>query len=87
MEHGRPGQAYNIADDRPVDMGDYLDALAAATGTPIPRRIPGWLLRAAPYLHALLVESHIRLDTGKARREFGRAPRYPTYREGPAAIA
>ncbi|RDI48444.1 NAD-dependent epimerase/dehydratase family protein [Nocardia mexicana] len=87
LEHGRPGEAYNIADDRPVDMGDYLDTLAATAGAPTPRRIPGWLLRATPYLHALLVGSHIRLDTSKAKRELDWAPEYPTYRDGMAAIA
>ncbi|MBF6328594.1 NAD-dependent epimerase/dehydratase family protein [Nocardia transvalensis] len=86
LERGRPGQAYNIADDEPVDMGDYLDALAAIAGAPAPRRVPGWLLRATPYLHGLLVGTHIRLDTTEARRELGWTPQYPTYRDGFAAL-
>ncbi|WP_280267769.1 NAD-dependent epimerase/dehydratase family protein [Nocardia wallacei] len=86
LERGRPGRAYNIADDEPADMGDYLDTLAATADAPPPRRIPGWLLRTTPYLHALLVRSHIRLDTTKARHELGWAPKYPTYREGMSGL-
>ncbi|MGW5641902.1 NAD-dependent epimerase/dehydratase family protein [Saccharopolyspora sp. NPDC003752] len=82
LERGRAGQAYNIVDDEPVGMDDYLDAVAAAVGAPAPRRIPGWLLRVTPYLHSLLVRTHIRLDNGKAKRELGWAPQFPTYREG-----
>lgn len=85
LERGGAGEAYNVADDCPVDMADFLDAVAAVAGAPRPRRIPGWLLRTTPYLHALLVGTHIRLDTSKARRELGWAPTYPSYREGLAA--
>ncbi|MBF6228368.1 hypothetical protein IU470_25065 [Nocardia abscessus] len=48
--------------------------------------LAGWLLRATPYLHALLVGRSIRLDTGKAERELGWSPAYPTYREGLSAL-
>lgn len=82
LERGRAGQAYNVVDDLPVGMDEYLDALAAAIGARRPRRIPGWLLRATPYLHSLLVGTHIRLDNGKAKRELDWKPQYPTYREG-----
>jgi nucleoside-diphosphate-sugar epimerase len=88
LQHGRAGQAYNIVDDQPVGMDEYMDAVAAAVGAKTPRRIPSWLLRATPYLHALLVDTHIRLDNSKAKRELGWTPQYPTYREGlPSAAA
>ncbi|MEV5535458.1 NAD(P)-dependent oxidoreductase [Saccharopolyspora shandongensis] len=87
LERGRAGQAYNIVDDEPVGMDDYLDAVAAVAGAPTPRRIPGWLLRVTPYLHSLLVGTHIRLDNGKAKRELGWAPQFPTYREGLRSVA
>lgn len=88
LDRGRAGQAYNIVDDQPVGMDEYLDALAAAAGARRPRRIPGWLLRVTPYLHALLVGTHIRLDNSKAKRELDWKPQYPTYREGlPSAVA
>ncbi|MER7077319.1 Nucleoside-diphosphate-sugar epimerase [Saccharopolyspora kobensis] len=82
LERGRAGQAYNIVDDQPVDMGDYLAALAETAGAPPPRRVPGWLFRAVPYMHSLLVGTRIGLDNSKAKRELGWAPEYPTYRDG-----
>lgn len=85
LERGRAGQPYNIVDDRPVAMDAYLAALAAAAGAPAPRRVPGWLLRPLPYLHALLVGTRIHADNGKAKRELGWHPAYPTYRDGLAA--
>ncbi|MDA3649612.1 NAD(P)-dependent oxidoreductase [Saccharopolyspora indica] len=82
LERGRAGQAYNIVDDEPVDMGDYLAALAETAGAPPPRRVPGWLLRVTPYLHSLLVGTRIGLDNSKAKRELAWTPEYPTYRDG-----
>ncbi|KAA5826838.1 NAD(P)-dependent oxidoreductase [Saccharopolyspora hirsuta] len=88
LDRGRAGEAYNIVDDQPADMGDFLDAVAATAGAPTPRRVPGWLLRPTPYLHALLVGTRIRLDNGKAKRELDWAPQYPTFRDGlPTALA
>ncbi|MER7012949.1 NAD(P)-dependent oxidoreductase [Saccharopolyspora sp. NPDC000359] len=87
LERGRAGEAYNIVDDQPADMAEFLDAVAATAGAPAPRRIPGWLLRPTPYLHALLVGTRIGLDNGKAKRELDWAPRYPTFRDGlPSAL-
>lgn len=82
LERGRAGQAYNVVDDQPVNMSDFLTAVAKAAGAPPPRRVPGWLLRATPYLHSLLVGTHIRLDNSKAKRELDWAPQYPTYLDG-----
>ena len=81
LEKGRAGQAYNIVDDEPVRWADYMDALAAELGVRRPRRVPGWLLRAIPYLHTIMTTS-MRVSNAKARRELGWAPTVPTYREG-----
>jgi nucleoside-diphosphate-sugar epimerase len=81
LEKGRAGQAYNIVDDEPVRWADYMDALAAEVGARRPRRIPAWLLRAIPYLYALMTTS-MRVSNAKAKRELGWAPAVSTYREG-----
>lgn len=86
LDHGRPAQAYNIVDDRPVTMAEFISGLAAAAGAPAPRRVPGWLLRATPYLYALVVSTRIHLDNGKAKRELGWSPAYPTIWDGFAAL-
>lgn len=86
LERGRAGEAYNIADDEPVRWYDFACALADAYAVPKPLGVPGWLLRAMPYLHAMMAGRR-RMSNAKAKRELGWAPAYPTYRDGIAATA
>ncbi|MBX6357138.1 MAG: NAD(P)-dependent oxidoreductase [Micromonosporaceae bacterium] len=86
LEKGRPGQAYNIVDDEPVRFADYVDTLAAELGAPRPRRLPGWVFRAIPYLHAIISTS-MRVSNAKAKRELGWTPAVPSYREGLRLVA
>ena len=86
VERGRAGQAYNIVDDDPAKIGEILDAMAAAFGAPRPMRVPGGLLRIMPYAHAFLTMT-MRVSNAKAIRELGWTPRYPSYRDGIAALA
>jgi nucleoside-diphosphate-sugar epimerase len=86
LEKERAGQAYNVVDDEPVRWADYLDALAAALGVRRPWRVPTWMLRAIPYLHAILTAS-MRVSNAKARRELGWAPTVSTYRGGIPLVA
>ncbi|MFI7425401.1 NAD-dependent epimerase/dehydratase family protein [Micromonospora sp. NPDC049836] len=86
LKRGRAGQAYNIVDDEPVRWGDYLDTLAAAFGARRPWRVPSWVLRPIPYLHAMMTTS-MRVSNAKAKRELGWAPAVPTYREGIPLVA
>ena len=78
LEHGRAGQAYNIVDDRPASWREVFTAMAAAFGTPPPRRLPGWLLRlAAPYVASIVVDSALRVSNAKATAELGWRPPFP----------
>src|SRR5919202_3353512 len=86
LEKGRAGQAYNIVDDEPVRWADYLDALAAELGVRRPWRVPGWMLRAIPYLHTIMTTS-MRVSNAKASRKLGWAPAVSTYREGIPLVA
>ncbi|MEV4127326.1 NAD-dependent epimerase/dehydratase family protein [Nocardia sp. NPDC049707] len=86
LERGRGGEPYNIADDHPVGFDEYVRAIARAAGAPEPRRIPSWLLRATPYMHALMVRTRIRLSNEKAKRELNWSPRFPSCHEGLSAI-
>jgi nucleoside-diphosphate-sugar epimerase len=81
LEHGRPGQAYNIVDDLPAGWRDYYCAVAEAHGAPAPKAIPAWLLKATPYLHAIFTAT-CRISNARAKSELGWTPSYPTYREG-----
>ncbi|MFH5823727.1 NAD-dependent epimerase/dehydratase family protein [Georgenia sp. AZ-5] len=87
LERARPGQAYNVADDHPLTWTEYLDAVAVAAGAPPPPRLPDAAFLASPYLGTIITRASIRLDNGKARRELGWAPAYPSVREGMAAVA
>ena len=44
VERGAPG-IYNVVDDEPAAMRDWLPVYAAAIGAPPPRRVPVWLAR------------------------------------------
>ena len=82
IERGRPG-IYNVVDDEPAPVREWLPALAEAVGSKPPRRLPTWLARLAlgPAGFALMNESRGALN-GKARRELGWTPAHPSWRQG-----
>jgi len=87
LEKGRPGQAYNIVDDRPATWEEVVTTMARAFGAPSPRRLPGWLLRLfAPYAAAFAIDTSMKVSHAKASTELGWEPRFKTYRDGIAAM-
>jgi nucleoside-diphosphate-sugar epimerase len=87
LENGRAGNAYNIVDDEPATWKDVFTAMADAFGAPPPRSMPRWLLRlAAPYVTSFAFDTSMRVSNTKAKSDLGWSPKYPTYREGIAAI-
>ena len=58
VEHGAPG-IYNIVDDEPAPVRDWLPALAAMLGARSPRRVPSWLARitAGAHIVAMMTEA------------------------------
>jgi nucleoside-diphosphate-sugar epimerase len=86
LAKGRAGQAYNIVDDEPVRWADYLDTLASELGARRPWRVPDWVLRAIPYLHAIMTTS-MRVSNAKAKRELDWTPAVSTYRAGIPLVA
>jgi nucleoside-diphosphate-sugar epimerase len=82
LERGRPGQAYNVVDDEPVNWRDFTWTLAEAFGTPRPFMVPRWTLRlVAPYL-AFMMTSTLRISNFRAGRELGWTPSVSDYRDG-----
>lgn len=82
IEHGATG-IYNIADDDPAPVSEWLPALAAALEAPPPRRIPVWLGRLAAGDVAISLFTRIRgMSNEKAKRELNWTPRYASWREG-----
>jgi 2-alkyl-3-oxoalkanoate reductase len=82
IERGRPG-IYNVVDDEPAPVRDWIPALADALGAKPPRRLPRWLGRLAAGETATAFMTEIRgASNGKAKRELGWEPRYPSWRQG-----
>jgi nucleoside-diphosphate-sugar epimerase len=88
LEH--PGPAiYNIADDEPAPVREWLPALADALGARPPRHAPAWLARLVAGPAAVEMFTRARgSSNAKAKRELGWTLRYPTWRTGfPAAYS
>jgi nucleoside-diphosphate-sugar epimerase len=82
VDHGRPG-VYNIVDDEPAPVRDWLPVLALALDAKPPRRIPRWLGRLAAGETATLMMTEARgASNAKAKRELGWQLRYPSWRQG-----
>jgi nucleoside-diphosphate-sugar epimerase len=82
VEHGQPG-IYNIVDDEPAPVREWLPALASTLGAKPPRRIPRWLGRLAAGEAATLMMTEARgASNEKAKREFGWQPHYASWRQG-----
>ncbi|MFJ3623125.1 NAD-dependent epimerase/dehydratase family protein [Streptomyces iakyrus] len=85
VERGRPGQAYNIADDTPMGFRAHVEAVARTFGLPKPLNVPLWFLRPMSYVHTVM-SSRLRMSCAKAERELGWTPRYGSSHEGLAAL-
>ena len=80
IEGGAPG-IYNVVDDAPAPVSEWLPALASAVGGPPPRHLPGWLVRLAAGQQAHSLMTSIRgASNAKAKRELGWRPAH-TWRE------
>jgi 2-alkyl-3-oxoalkanoate reductase len=82
VERGRPG-IYNIVDDQPAPVREWLPALASALGAKPPRRIPRWLGRLLAGETATAMMTAVRgASNAKAKRELGWKPHYASWRQG-----
>jgi nucleoside-diphosphate-sugar epimerase len=82
LEHGQSG-IYNVVDDDPAPVREWLPALASALDARPPRRVPGWLVRLAAGEAAAVMMTHVRgASNAKAKRELGWQLRYPSWRQG-----
>jgi nucleoside-diphosphate-sugar epimerase len=82
VERGAPG-VYNIVDDDPAPVSEWLPELARIIGAKPPRHVPAWVARPLIGEHGVSLMTKIRgSSNAKAKRELGWAPRYPSWREG-----
>ena len=83
LERGTPGAIYNVVDDDPAPVREWLPALADAAGAKPPRRVPRWLGRIAAGDAVTAMLTEIRgASNAKAKRELGWEPAHPSWREG-----
>jgi len=84
---GRRG-IYNIVDDEPARVADWLPAAAAELGGRQPRQVPLWLGRLLAGEAGAVMMTDVRgASNAKAKRELGWQPGHPTWREGFAGEA
>jgi nucleoside-diphosphate-sugar epimerase len=82
VERGRPG-IYNVVDDEPAPVREWLPVLASVLGAKPPRHIPRWLWRLAAGEVATVMMTDVRgASNEKAKRELGWKPRYASWRQG-----
>jgi nucleoside-diphosphate-sugar epimerase len=82
VERGRRG-IYNIVDDEPAPVAEWLPALAHAVGARPPRRVPLWLGRLLAGEAATVMMTDVRgASNTKAKRELGWRPSHASWREG-----
>ncbi len=82
IERGVQG-LYNIVDDDPAPVVEWLPALAEAIGAKPPRRIPVWLARLFVGEHGVVMMTDVRgASNAKAKRDLDWRPAYPSWRDG-----
>jgi 2-alkyl-3-oxoalkanoate reductase len=82
VERGAAG-VYNIVDDEPAPVFEWLPSLAEAVGGKPPRQVPGWLARMAiGQVGVRWMTTASGASNVKAKRELGWELRYPSWRQG-----
>jgi nucleoside-diphosphate-sugar epimerase len=85
LEHNGSG-IYNVVDDEPAPVREWLPVLASALSAKPPRRFPRWLARLVAGEAAVVMGTESRgASNAKAKRELDWTLRYPSWRKGFAA--
>ncbi|HEX7245687.1 MAG TPA: NAD(P)-dependent oxidoreductase [Solirubrobacterales bacterium] len=89
LDRGGPG-VYNVVDDEPAPLHEWLPIYAEALGAKPPRRVPVWLAKLVAGSSVAQMAIGLRgASNAKAKRDLGWQPRYASWREGfrdPAAL-
>jgi 2-alkyl-3-oxoalkanoate reductase len=82
LTQGQSG-AYNVVDDEPAPVCEWIPALAQALGAKPPRRVPAWLARPLAGEYGLMSMMRAQgASNARAKAELGWSPRYASWREG-----
>ncbi|MHB8532015.1 MAG: NAD-dependent epimerase/dehydratase family protein [Solirubrobacteraceae bacterium] len=78
-----PAGVYNVVDDEPAPVAQWLPALAEAAGAPRPMRVPAVLARLAAGEYGVRTMTASQgASNALAKRELGWRPAHPSWREG-----
>jgi nucleoside-diphosphate-sugar epimerase len=82
IEHGKRG-VYNVVDDEPASVAEWLPALAEEVGAKKPIRVPRFVGRLFAGEAGVVMMTEARgASNAKAKRELGWRPSHPTWRQG-----
>jgi nucleoside-diphosphate-sugar epimerase len=82
LERGASG-IYNVVDDEPAPVREWLPVLASALGAKPPRRVPRWLARLVAGEAGVVMGTESRgASNAKAKRDLGWTLHYPSWRQG-----
>lgn len=82
VENGGRG-VYNIVDDDPAPVAEWLPALAEMLGAKKPMRVPRFIGRLAAGPAGVVLMTELRgASNAKAKRELGWQPAHPSWRHG-----
>jgi nucleoside-diphosphate-sugar epimerase len=85
VAHGSRG-VYNVVDDDPAPVAEWLPALAAELGAKKPMRVPRFIGRLFAGEAGVVMMTDARgASNAKAKRELGWRPAHPSWRQGFAA--
>jgi nucleoside-diphosphate-sugar epimerase len=86
LEHERPA-IYNIVDDEPAPVREWLPVLAQALGAKPPHHFPVWLARLFAGDAGVMLGTTARgASNAKVKRELAWTPRFPSWRQGFAEV-
>jgi nucleoside-diphosphate-sugar epimerase len=82
VEHGSRG-VYNVVDDDPAPVAEWLPALAQALGARKPARVPRFVGRLFAGETGVMMMTELRgASNAKAKRELAWRPAHPSWRQG-----
>ena len=82
LDHGEPG-IYNVVDDEPAPLREWLPVYVKALDAPAPRKVPVFLARLAVGSYGVYDMTQQRgASSAKAKKELGWTPASPTWRTG-----
>jgi 2-alkyl-3-oxoalkanoate reductase len=82
LTRGAPG-AFNVVDDEPAPVREWVPALAQALSAKPPRRVPAWLARPLAGEYGVYTMTRAQgASNARAKAELAWEPRYASWREG-----